>query len=230
MIVYGRNAVREALRGPREVTAVWATERAVREPWLQEAGVRVVEAAEVEARCGSEGHQGVCAEAGPYVYADPAALLEGPEPLVVALDEVTDPQNLGAVCRSAEAAGATGVAVPRHRSAEVTPAVCKASAGAVEHLAVARVRNLADFLGDAKGAGCWCYGADAAASRPYDGPDFSGGVVVVLGSEGRGLRPRVASACDELLAIPVRGRVGSLNVSAAAAVLLYEIVQQRGEG
>jgi len=230
VIVYGRNAVREALRGPREVTAVWATERAAREPWLQEAGVRVVEAAEVEARCGSEGHQGVCAEAGPYVYADPAALLEGSDPLVVALDEVTDPQNLGAICRSAEAAGATGVAVPRHRSAEVTPAVCKASAGAVEHLAVARVRNLADFLGDAKGAGCWCYGADAAASMPYDGPDFSGGVVVVLGSEGRGLRPRVASACDELLAIPVRGRVGSLNVSAAAAVLLYEIVQQREQG
>jgi 23S rRNA (guanosine2251-2'-O)-methyltransferase len=230
VIVYGRNAVREALRGPREVSAVWATERAAREPWLKEAGAQVVDAAEVEARCGSEAHQGVCAEAGPYTYAEPAALLEGPEPLVVALDEVTDPQNLGAVCRSAEAAGATGVAVPRHRSVEVTPAVCKASAGAVEHLAVARVRNLADFLGDAKRAGCWCYGADAASSVPYDGPDFSGGVVVVLGSEGRGLRPRVASACDELLAIPVRGRVGSLNVSAAAAVLLYEIVQQRGQG
>jgi 23S rRNA (guanosine2251-2'-O)-methyltransferase len=230
VIVYGRNAVREALRGPREVTAVWATDRAAREPWLKEAGAQVVDAAEVEARCGSQAHQGVCAQAGPYAYAAPAALLEGPEPLVVALDEVTDPQNLGAVCRTAETAGATGVAVPRHRSAEVTPAVCKASAGAVEHLAVARVRNLADFLGDAKRAGCWCYGADAAAAVPYDGPDFSGGVVVVLGSEGRGLRPRVAAACDELLAIPVRGRVGSLNVSAAAAVLLYEIVQQRRQG
>jgi 23S rRNA (guanosine2251-2'-O)-methyltransferase len=230
VIVYGRNAVREALRGPREVSAVWATERAAREPWLAEAGPQVVEAAEVEARSGSSAHQGVCAEAGPYKYAETSAVLTGPEPLVIALDEVTDPQNLGAVCRSAEAAGATGVVVPRHRSAEVTPAVCKASAGAVEHLAVARVRNLADFLGEAKQAGCWCYGADAAAPVPYDGPDFSGGVVVVLGSEGRGLRPRVASACDELLAIPVRGRVGSLNVSAAAAVLLYEIVQQRAQG
>ena len=230
MIVYGRNAVREALRGPREVSAVWATERAAREPWLKEAGAQVVDAAEVEARCGSEAHQGVCAEAGPYAYAEPAALLEGPEPLVVALDEVTDPQNLGAVCRSAETAGATGVAVPRHRSAEVTPAVCKASAGAVEHLAVARVRNLADFLGDAKDAGLWCYGAAAGASVAYTAPDYHGGVVLALGAEGRGLRPRVASACDELLAIPVRGRVGSLNVSAAAAVLLYEIVQQRGEG
>jgi 23S rRNA (guanosine2251-2'-O)-methyltransferase len=230
VIVYGRNAVRELLRGPREVSAVWATEPAAREPWLEAAGAVVADGAEIEARCGSSAHQGVCAETGPYRYAEPDALLDAPEPLVVALDEVTDPQNLGAVCRSAEAAGATGVAVPRHRAAEVTAAVCKASAGAVEHLAVARVRNLADFLGDAKRAGCWCYGADAAASVPYDGPDFSGGVVVVLGSEGRGLRPRVASACDELLAIPVRGRVGSLNVSVAAAVLLYEIVQQRGEG
>lgn len=230
MIVYGRNAVREALRGPRDVTDVWATERAAREPWLRDARPRVMEAGEIEARCGSEGHQGVCAEAGPYRYADEVALLAGPEPLILALDEVTDPQNLGAVCRTAEAAGVTGVVVPRHRAAEVTPAVCKASAGAVEHLAVAQVRNLADFLGQAKEAGCWCYGADAGAAVPYDRPDFSGGVVLVLGSEGRGLRPRVASKCDERLAIPVRGRVGSLNVSAAAAVLLYEIVQQRGEG
>lgn len=227
MIVYGRNAVREALRGRRQVEAVWATERAAREPWVREAGANVVEAAHVEARCGSPDHQGVCAQAGPYPYADPETLLQDPEPLIVALDEVTDPQNLGAVCRSAEVAGATGVAIPRHRAVEVTPAVCKASAGAVEHLAVARVRNLADFLGEAKDAGCWCYGADAGASTPYDRPDYSGGVVVVLGSEGRGLRPRVAAACDDLLAIPRRGRVDSLNVSAAAAVLLYEILQAR---
>jgi 23S rRNA (guanosine2251-2'-O)-methyltransferase len=92
------------------------------------------------------------------------------------------------------------------------------------------VRNLADFLAEAKRAGCWCYGADAGAAVAYDRPDFRGGVAVVLGSEGRGLRPRVAAACDELLAIPQHGRVGSLNVSAAAAVLVYEIVQQRGRG
>ena len=230
MILYGRNAVREGLRGPREVAGVWATERVAREEWLSGAEVRVAGADEIEARCGSESHQGVCAEAAPYRYADPDALLATENPLIVALDEITDPQNLGAVCRTAEAAGATGVVVLRHRSAEVTPAVCKASAGAVEHLALAQVRNLADFLGQAKEAGCWCYGADAAAKLPYDAPDFSGGVVVVMGSEGRGLRPRVAAACDELVAIPQRGRVGSLNVSAAAAVLLYEIVQQRGQG
>jgi 23S rRNA (guanosine2251-2'-O)-methyltransferase len=230
VIVYGRNAVREALRGPRAVSAVWATERVAGESWLQGAPVEVVAPAAVEARCGSPAHQGVCAQAAPYEYAAPQALLEAPEPLIVALDEVTDPQNLGAICRTVEVAGGTGVVVGRHRSAEVTPAVCKASAGAVEHLALARVRNLADFLAEAKRAACWCYGAAAGASVSYDEPDFTGGVVVVLGSEGRGLRPRVADACDELVAIPGTGRVESLNVGAAAAVLVYEILQRRRQG
>jgi 23S rRNA (guanosine2251-2'-O)-methyltransferase len=148
----------------------------------------------------------------------------------VALDEVQDPHNLGAVCRTAECAGATGVVLPRHRAAEVTPAVCRASAGAVEHLPVARVRNLADLLAEAKAAGCWCYGASASARVPYDAPDYVGGVVLVLGSEGRGLRRRVADSCDELIALPLRGRIESLNVSAAAAALLYEILQQRQRG
>ena len=228
MIVYGRNAVREALRGPRTVHRVWAAGRAAEAPWLR--GVPVERARspeEIERRCGSPAHQGICAETGPYRYADPDALLARPDPLIVALDGIEDPQNLGAVCRSAECAGATGVVVPERRAAEVTPAVCKASAGAVEHLLVARVRNLADFLVNAKRAGCWCYGAAAGASRGYAEPDYSGGVVVVLGSEGRGLRPRVAAACDDLVALPLRGRIESLNVSAAAAVLMYEILQQR---
>jgi len=105
--------------------------------------------------------------------------------------------------------------------------VCKASAGAVEHLPIARVRNLADFLVEAKAAGAWAYGADGAATTFYREPDYRSAVVVVLGAEGRGLRPRVASQCDALVALPVRGRLDSLNVGAAAAVLLYEILQQR---
>jgi 23S rRNA (guanosine2251-2'-O)-methyltransferase len=113
------------------------------------------------------------------------------------------------------------VVIPERRAAEVTAAVCKASAGAVEHLPVARVRNLADFLGDAKAAGLWCYGADAGARLSYDQVDYAGPVVLVFGSEGRGLRPRVAGACDALVRIPLRGRIESLSVSAAAAVLLY---------
>jgi 23S rRNA (guanosine2251-2'-O)-methyltransferase len=222
MVIYGRNPVREALRGRRRVRRIWAT-RADGE-WPR---ATIVSAEEIAERCHSDAHQGVCALVDPYPYADAAELLAAPEPLLVALDEVTDPQNLGAVCRSAECAGATGVVLPERRSAEVTPAVCKAAAGAVEHLPVARVRNLADFLAAAKDAGCWCYGASAGARTPYDKPDYSGGVVLVLGAEGRGLRPRVARACDDLVALPLRGRVGSLNVSAAAAVLLYRVLQFR---
>ncbi len=223
MIVYGRNAVREAIRGPREVSAVWATKGAAREF----AGARAAGADEIARRCGSDGHQGVCAEVSEYRYADAAALLRAEAPVLVALDEITDPQNLGAVCRTAECTGATGVILPERRSAEVTAAVCKASAGAVEHLAVARVRNLADFLAEAKGAGCWTYGAAAGARTGYRDVDWRGGVVLVLGAEGRGLRPRVAAACDDLVSLPLRGRIDSLNVSATAAVLLYQILQTR---
>ena len=223
MIVYGRNAVREALRGPRQVAAVWATKGAAREF----AGARAASADEIARRCGSDGHQGVCAEVSEYRYADAATLLRADAPVLVALDEITDPQNLGAVCRTAECTGATGVILPERRSAEVTPAVCKASAGAVEHLAIARVRNLADFLAAAKGARCWTYGAAAGSRTGYRDVDWRGGVVLVLGAEGRGLRPRVAAACDDLVALPLRGRIESLNVSATAAVLLYQILQTR---
>ncbi len=120
--------------------------------------------------------------------------------------------------------------IPERRSAEVTAAACKASAGAVEHLPVARVRNLADWLAAAKQREAWVYGADADSDVPYDGPDYRGRVVLVLGSEGKGLRPRVADSCDALIALPQRGRVGSLNVSAAAAALVYGILQFRAAG
>ncbi len=275
MIVYGRNPVREALRGRRKhaVKEVWATVGVAGEPWLRGTRVRSASAEDLERRCGSSAHQGVCADAGAYPYAGARELLAGESPLIVALDQVQDPQNLGSICRTAECVGAAGVAIPERRAAEVTPAVCKASAGAVEHLRVAKVRNLADFLADARRAGCWCYGAGvpvptgaskslprrqalgqggvsgrtpageelhrretpaaagkAVAARapvPYDTPDYSGGVVVVLGGEGAGLRPRVAKACDELIALPLLGAIESLGVSAAAAALLYEILQNR---
>jgi 23S rRNA (guanosine2251-2'-O)-methyltransferase len=229
VIVYGRNPVREAIRGPRRVSAVWATAGASREPWLRGIPVaaRTATADEIARLCGSREHQGVCAEVSEYAYASAEALLAAPEPLVVALDQVQDPHNLGAVCRSAECAGATGVVIPERRSASVTAAVCKASAGAVEHLPLARVRNLADFVQAARRAGLWCYGAQAGAGVDYRAVDWAGGVVIVLGSEGRGLRPRVAGACDQLVAIPLRGRIASLSVSAAAAVLLYAAVAAR---
>jgi 23S rRNA (guanosine2251-2'-O)-methyltransferase len=228
VIVYGRNPVREAICGPRPVHRVWATKNAAREPWLSGAGLPVVVsgAEEIEHRCASPDHQGICADVGPFRYASADALLTAPRPLIVVLDQIQDPQNLGAICRCAECAGATGVVIPERRSAEVTAAVCKASAGAVEHLPVTQVRNVADFLAEAKRAGIWCYGADGGAPLAYDAVDFSGPVAIVLGSEGRGLRPRVASACDALVAIPLRGRIESLSVGAAAAVLLYAAAGQ----
>ncbi|MGI8731088.1 MAG: 23S rRNA (guanosine(2251)-2'-O)-methyltransferase RlmB [Solirubrobacteraceae bacterium] len=229
MILYGRNAVHEALRaGRRRLEHVWATERAAREPWLREvADVEIAEAAAIEGRCGSPDHQGICAQAGGYPYAGAAELLAVKDPFIVALDELQDPQNLGAICRTAECVGAGGVVLCERRAAGVTAAVAKASAGAVEHLRIARVRNLADFLAEAKTAGCWCYGADAASETAYDRPDYTGGVVLVLGAERSGLRPRVAQACDALIALPQRGRVRSLNASAAAAALMYGILQRR---
>jgi 23S rRNA (guanosine2251-2'-O)-methyltransferase len=227
VIVYGRNPVREAIRGKRRVQRVYATERASHEVLLAEVASSIVSAAEIENRAGSPDHQGICAEVQAYPYADSDSLLEPEDALVIALDEIQDPHNLGAVCRVAESAGCSGVVVPERRSAEITPAVCKASAGAVEHLDVARVRNLADWLVVAKEREAWVYGAAADARVPYHRPDYSGRVVLVLGSEGRGLRARVASSCDELIHLPHSGRVGSLNVSSAAAALVYGILHFR---
>jgi 23S rRNA (guanosine2251-2'-O)-methyltransferase len=233
VIVYGRNPVREALRGRRagQLAGIWATPAALSEGWLRGAPARRVrEDADIERRCGSTAHQGVCAEAGDYPYVGPEAMLEPRDALVICLDQVQDPQNLGAVCRVAECAGAAGVVLPERRASAVTPAVCKASAGAVEHLPLARVRNMAAFLDAAKREEAWVYGAVAGAEVGYEAPDYRGRVVLVLGSEGRGIRPRVAAACDEMVGLPLRGRVGSLNVSAAAAALVYGILRLREHG
>jgi 23S rRNA (guanosine2251-2'-O)-methyltransferase len=213
-IIYGRQPVGEAQRGRRRVHRVW------RAP--------ATDAAQLERLCGSPDHQGIVAEVDPYPYADATALLRGEAPLLVALDQVQDPRNLGAVCRSAEVAGATGLVVPERRAAAVTAAACKASAGAVEHLAIAHVRNLADWLAAAKRAGFWIWGADAGAEAVPWGVDLTGPTVLVLGGEGKGLRPRVAASCDGLLALPQLGEIDSLNVSAASTALLFEAVRQRG--
>lgn len=230
MILYGRNPVREALRGRRAhgVARVWASASVAHEQWLTGVETKVCSADELERLCGSSAHQGICAEAGGYPYIGARELLVVDSPLIVALDQVQDPQNLGSICRTAECAGATGVVIAERRAAEVTPAACKASAGAVEHMRIARVRNIADFLGEARDAGCWSYGASAEGDTvPYTGPDYRGGVVLVLGSEGSGLRPRVAGACDQLISLPLRGHMESLGVAAATAALLYGILQSR---
>jgi 23S rRNA (guanosine2251-2'-O)-methyltransferase len=211
-LIYGKRPVAEAEKGRRRVRRVWRIPETAAE--------------ELERLCGSADHQGVVADVDPYPYAGSGELLKS-NALLVALDQVQDPRNLGAVARSAEVAGAAGLVIPERRAAEVTAVVCKASAGAVEHLAIARVRNLADWLGEAKEAGFWIWGADADAGQaPWD-LDLTGPTVLVLGGEGKGLRPRVGSACDGLVALPQRGEIDSLNVSAAATALLFEAVRQR---
>lgn len=212
-LIYGRRPVAEAERGRRRVHRVW---RAPETP-----------AEELERLCGSPDHQGIVAEVDPYPYGDPGAMLRRQGSLLIALDQVQDPRNLGAVCRSAEFAGAAGVVIPERRSAAVTAVACKTSAGAVEHLEVARVRNLADWLAEAKQGGFWIWGADAEADASPWSVDLTGSTVLVLGGEGKGLRPRVAAACDGLVALPQRGKVDSLNVSAAATALLFEALRQR---
>src|ERR1700733_4001348 len=212
-IIYGRQPVAEAERGRRRGHRVWRAPE--------------TDSLELERLCGSADHQGVVAEVDPYPYGDPVGLLRVEDALLIALDQVQDPRNLGAVCRSAEFAGATGVVVPERRSAAVTAATCKASAGAVEHLQVAHARNLADWLAEAKSAGFWIWGADAGARSSVWDADLKGPTVIVLGGEGKGIRPRVASACDGLVSLPRRGEGEALNVSAAATALLFEAVRQR---
>ncbi len=230
-LVYGRRAVREALRGRRAVLELWASERALAAvPWLRETtGLRVQVKPEraLTAAAGTADHQGVVARCEPYRYADAYELAAAPKPLLACLDQVTDPRNLGAVCRSAEGAGATGVVVPAHGAARVTAAVCRASAGAVEHLPVAVVTNLARFLTEVKGPDLWVWAAAPEAARPVWSADLAGGVAFVFGAEGRGLRPLVRRACDDAISIPLDGRVESLNVSVAAALLLFEARRQR---
>ncbi|HET9675457.1 MAG TPA: 23S rRNA (guanosine(2251)-2'-O)-methyltransferase RlmB [Gaiellaceae bacterium] len=229
--VYGRRPVREAMRGQRGVLELWATERALAaEPWLRENGkrVQVKQERELTEAAQTRDHQGVLAWVEPYRYADPYELAATERPLLVALDQVTDPHNLGAVIRTAEGAGATGVVVPAHGSAQVTPAVARASAGAVEHVPVGVVTNLARFLGDVKSGDLWVVGASGDAPRSMWDADLSGGLALVFGAEGKGLRPLVRRTCDDLVSIPLEGTVESLNVSVAAGVLMYEAKRQRG--
>jgi 23S rRNA (guanosine2251-2'-O)-methyltransferase len=230
--VYGRRPVREVLRGRREALELWATERAVKaEEWLRAVDrprVQVKLERELSEAAQTRDHQGVLAWCEPYRYADAHELAAGERPLLACLDQVSDPRNLGAVCRSAEGAGATGVVVPAHGSARVTPAVCRSSAGAVEHLPVAVVTNLARYLEEIKTGSVWVAGAAGESGTPMWQADLSGGLAFVFGAEGKGLRPLVRRTCDLFVAIPQAGRVESLNVSVAAALLLYEARRQRG--
>ena len=227
VIVYGRNPVREAIRGPRAVMRVWATKNARARAVAGRRRAPVADRGRAPRRSSAAAaprRTRACApRSAPFRYADAdAAAAPLPEPLIVALDQVQDPQNLGAICRTAECAGATGVVLPERRSAEVTPAVCKASAGAVEHLPVARVRNLADFLADAKAAGLWCYGADADGRRRLRRRRLLGRRRCWCSApRGGGCARAWRRPATRWSRCRCAGRIESLSVSAAAAVLLY---------
>lgn len=240
LAVYGRHPVREAARGQRRVVRVHVTRNAEQDlsetlDGLRSAGCDVRAGADpklLDRMAGTDDHQGVVAEVTAFPYVELADLLaadagDGRAPLVLCLDQVTDPRNLGAIARVADAAGATGLLVPEHRSASVTATAVKASAGALEHVRVARCTNLATTLERSKGADVWAYAATERGQREYTEVDLAGGVLLVLGAEGPGIRPRVLSVCDEEVRIPMSGGVASLNVATVAAVLAFEAVRQR---
>lgn len=224
-VVYGRNPVRELLAaGRRQVIALHATEQAAAEPWLAAHQPRVEDRERLARLAGSGDHQGVVAIAGPYPYADPRELVVAAGPLMC-LDGAHDPRNLGAIARVAEGAGAAGLVIPERGGPGITPVVAKASAGAVEHLPVARVGSVAAFVHDARGAGRFAVGAHPEGAEDYRRAGLDASALIVMGAEGTGLRPRVRDACDALARIPMRGRVESLNISVAAGLLLYEALR-----
>lgn len=235
-VVYGRHPVREALRGPRTVRRLHITHEAQRALGDDiPSGIPIVmhDPSELAVLAGTGDHQGVVGEVDRFTYVGIDNLLDraraaGRPPFVLCLDQVTDPHNLGAIARVCDASGADGLLIPEHRSAHVTGAVCKASAGAIEHIQVARCTNLADTLDRVRSASVWAYGASERGRVRYTDPDYSDGVLLVLGSEGAGIRPRVESKCDELISVPMAGSVSSLNVATVAALLAFEVVRQRG--
>ncbi len=230
-IIYGVRPVIEALGGGRrkvfEVLDASGNGEVAQAATAAGVPVKKVPHARVGELARGGVHQGVAARTEPYLYAELEDLLAAPDPLVVLLDGVTNPHNLGAVLRVADGAGASGVVIPKDRAVGVTAAVVKASAGASEHVPVARVTNLRRAIDAVKKAGLWVYAAEVGG-MPYTDLDLAGSVGLVLGSEGRGVRRLVREGCDGAVCVPMLGAVGSLNVSVAAAVLLYEARRQRG--
>ena len=228
-IIYGVRPVVEALKGRRR--KVFEVLDAVGDRAVKAAAgdvpVKRVPRVRIEELARGGVHQGVVARVGPYPYSGLGEILAAPEPLVLVLDGVTDPRNLGAVLRAADGAGASGVVIPKDRAVGVTAAAVKASAGASEHARVARETNLRRAIDRMKESGLWVYAAEAGGT-PFARLDLSGPVALVLGSEGRGVRRLVREGCDGSVSVPMLGAVDSLNVSVAAAVLLYEARRQRG--
>ncbi len=239
-IIEGRNAVIEALRAGRSIDKIFIqkgdTDKTLGHiaSKARDAGCVVVDAdrRKLDSMSLTHAHQGVIALAAMREYCSVADILEiaaakGEAPFVVVCDEITDHHNLGAIIRTAEAAGVHGIIIPKRRSAGVTSIVDKTSAGAVEHMAVARVPNLTSALKELKDAGLWIYGTAAEGTNQLWKTDLTGPLCLVIGSEGDGMSRLITETCDFLVSIPMLGKVSSLNASAAAAVLIYEALRQR---
>ena len=236
----GRNALTEALRSGRTIDKVFVaagdTDRALQRLAAQakEAGAVVVpvDRRKLDQMSTTRAHQGIIALAAAHVYYTIDDILEeaasrGEAPLIVICDELSDPHNLGAIMRSAECAGAHGVIIPKRRSVGLTATVAKASAGAVEYMKVARVTNINNAINELKEKGVWVFGTAAEGSIPMYKADLTGPAAIVIGNEGDGMSQLVRKNCDVMVHIPMRGRITSLNASAAASILLYEAVRQR---
>ena len=239
-IIEGRNAVTEALRSGAAIDKIYLakgeTDRTLGRiaADAKKAGIVVVEAdrRKLDAMSLTHSHQGIIAVAAVRAYATVEDILSiaearGERPLLVVCDEISDPHNLGAIIRTAECAGAHGVIIPKRRRAGLTAVVAKSSAGAVSYLPVAKVPNIPALLKDLKKRGIWVFGAAAEGTVPLYGADFKNAAAIVIGSEGDGMTRLVRESCDFLVSIPMKGRISSLNASAAAAILLYEALRQR---
>ena len=238
-IIYGRNGVLEALRSERPINKIiysgelkGSLKQIEALAITQKVMLARVSRPEMDKICGTDNHQGVAAYVSPKEYATVEDILEaaaekGEPPFVVVLDEIQDPHNLGAILRTCDAVGAHGVIIPKRRSVQLTGTVSKASAGAVEHVPVARVTNITSTLKELKERGLWVYGTDMQGETAFYNADLKGPVALVIGSEGFGMGRLVAEQCDFLLSIPMEGKISSLNASVAAGVVMYEIYRQR---
>lgn len=237
-VVAGRNPVREALRGDRSINKVLLARGVTGEPVKEicrlarerSIPVQQVERVYLDKLVPGTVHQGIVALVAPkeYVSVDDLLTLSPQEdPFFILLNGVTDPHNLGAIMRTAEAVGVHGVIIPARRSASLTPAACKAAAGAVEFLPVARVANIAQTIRYLKQKNIWVVGADSSARVIFWDARLDGPLALVIGSEGKGLGPHIRKICDLLVRLPMAGRITSLNASVAAAVLAYEVFRQR---
>ncbi|SDZ25440.1 23S rRNA (guanosine2251-2'-O)-methyltransferase [Proteiniborus ethanoligenes] len=238
--VEGRNPVIEAIRGGREIDKILIAKGSEQGSINKIIGmakdkkivIQYVEKAKLDSMSETKAHQGVIALVTPYSYVEVDDIIKAAEdknedPFIIILDEIEDPHNLGAIIRTAECGGAHGVIIPKRRAVGLTPVVIKSSAGAVEHMNIAKVSNIASTIEELKKRGIWIYGADMEGKHDYFQKDLTGPIAIVIGSEGKGIGRLIKEKCDFLVKIPMKGKVSSLNASVAASVMMYEVLRQR---